>query len=89
MMLLITWLSVTEILYVKPPVKPETYLLWVGPFMLLAGGIIILLVNLKKRKTVVADTPLSEEEHKKLESILHQAPHSEQSSSIKKEGEDK
>ena len=73
----------------KPPVKPETYLLWVGPFLLLAGGLVLLMGNLRKRKTVVVDTPLSEEEHKKLESILHEAPHSEQSSSDKKEGEDK
>lgn len=67
----------------KPPVKPETYLLWVGPFLLLAGGLIILVVNLKKRKTVVSEAPLSEEEHQKLESILH----SEEKASDSKEGE--
>ena len=55
----------------RPPVKPTTYLLWVGPFLLLAGGIIILVVNLRKRKEIVSDAPLSEEEHQKLESILH------------------
>ncbi len=55
----------------RPPVKPETYLLWVGPFLLLAGGLLLLMVNLKKRKTMVVDTPLSEEEHQKLDSILH------------------
>lgn len=67
----------------RPPVKPETYLLWVGPFLLLAGGLLLLWVNLRKRKTVVVDTPLSEEEHQKLESILH----SENNSSKENEGE--
>ena len=67
----------------RPPVKPTTYLLWVGPFLLLAGGLIILVVNLRKRKELVTDAPLSEEEHQKLESILH----SENKASANKEGE--
>ena len=67
----------------RPPVKPETYLLWVGPFLLLAGGILILVVNLKRRKTMVAETPLSEEDHQKLESLLH----AKKNSSNEKEGE--
>ena len=67
----------------RPPVKPTTYLLWVGPFLLLAGGLIILVVNLRKRKEIVTDAPLSEIEHQKLESILH----SENKTSEKKEGE--
>ena len=57
----------------RPPVKPTTYLLWVGPFLLLAGGLIILVVNLRKRKATVTEAPLSEEEHQKLDSILHSA----------------
>lgn len=67
----------------RPPVKPETYLLWIGPFLLLAGGLLLLMVNLKRRKAMVVDTPLSEEEHQKLDSILH----TEKSSSNDKEGE--
>lgn len=55
----------------RPPVKPTTYLLWAGPFLLLVGGLIILVVNLRKRKELVTDAPLSEAEHQKLESILH------------------
>jgi cytochrome c-type biogenesis protein CcmH len=68
----------------RPPVKPTTYLLWVGPFLLLAGGLIILVVNLRKRKELVPDTLLTEEEHQKLDSILH----SQNKSSDKKEGGD-
>jgi cytochrome c-type biogenesis protein CcmH len=33
----------------KPPVKPETYLLWFGPFLLLAAGILVWLVVLRRR----------------------------------------
>ena len=67
----------------RPPVKPETYLLWVGPFLLLAGGILILVVNLKKRKTMVSDAPLSDEEHQKLESLLH----AQKNMSVEQQGE--
>ena len=51
--------------------KPTTYLLWVGPFVLLAGGMLLLMFNLKKRKKVITESPLSDEEHQKLDSILH------------------
>lgn len=67
----------------RPPVKPTTYLLWVGPFLLLAGGLIILVVNLRKRKELVTEAPLSQEEYQKLESILH----SENKTSEGKKGE--
>jgi cytochrome c-type biogenesis protein CcmH len=33
----------------KPPVKPVTYLLWFGPFLLLAGGLVVWLVVLRRR----------------------------------------
>lgn len=55
----------------RPPMKPTTVLLWVGPFLLLAGGMLLLGVNLKKRKKLVVDAPLNDEEHQKLDSILH------------------
>jgi cytochrome c-type biogenesis protein CcmH len=54
----------------RPPVKPTTYLLWAGPFLLFVMGLILLVANLKKRKTVVADAPLSDEESQRLQSIL-------------------
>ncbi|MES2297046.1 MAG: cytochrome c-type biogenesis protein [Pseudomonadota bacterium] len=34
----------------KPPVKRITWLLWFGPFALLAGGIALLMVNLRRRR---------------------------------------
>ena len=33
----------------KPPVKPVTYLLWFGPFLLLAGGLVVWVVVLRRR----------------------------------------
>jgi cytochrome c-type biogenesis protein CcmH len=33
----------------KPPVKPLTYLLWFGPFLLLAAGLAVWLVVLRRR----------------------------------------
>lgn len=33
----------------RPPVKPETWLLWFGPFMLLALGLVVLVRTLKNR----------------------------------------
>ena len=54
----------------RPPIKPTTYLLWVGPLLLLVVGFTILMINLKRRKTVIADAPLSEEEHAQIDSLL-------------------
>ena len=33
----------------KPPVKPVTYLLWFGPFLLLAAGLVVWLLVLRQR----------------------------------------
>ncbi len=60
----------------RPPLKPTTYLLWFGPFLLLAGGLAALLYYLKRRqssyKRVVRDEALSEEERLSAEAILKQ-----------------
>jgi len=39
----------------KPPVKPATWLLWFGPFVLLAGGLVALLLTLRKRATLIEE----------------------------------
>jgi cytochrome c-type biogenesis protein CcmH len=41
----------------KPPVKSTTYALWFGPFLLLAGGIIVWLVVLRRRARIGAMQP--------------------------------
>jgi cytochrome c-type biogenesis protein CcmH len=54
----------------RPPMKPTTYLLWVGPFILLVVGVMLLISNLKKRKRIIADAPLSDDESDRLQSLL-------------------
>lgn len=57
----------------RPAVKKTTYLLWGGPFLLLVIGLTVLFINLRRRKTLVADdTPLSAEEAQKLNNLLHE-----------------
>ena len=41
----------------KPPVKATTYLLWFGPFVLLAGGAFVWLVVLRRRARAEAQAP--------------------------------
>lgn len=53
----------------KPLVKPKTYLLWFGPFLILAFVLLFLLFVIKKQKGT-SSTNLSDEEQRKLNSIL-------------------
>lgn len=53
----------------KPLVKPKTYLLWFGPFLILAFVLLFLLFSIKKQKGT-SSTNLSDEEQRKLNSIL-------------------
>ena len=54
----------------KPPVKPTTYLLWFGPFVLLLGGTLLLYRYLKHRREIIQDQPLTAAEHKRAEELL-------------------
>jgi cytochrome c-type biogenesis protein CcmH len=56
----------------KPPMKPTTYLLWFGPALLVVIGLVVLFTTLRKRsQRLVASAPLSEDEHKKVDALLH------------------
>src|SRR6267142_3543095 len=46
----------------RPPVKPTTYLLWFGPFILLVIGLCVLYRYVKKRRTLITEQPLSPDE---------------------------
>ena len=59
------------ILY-RPPVKPITYLLWFGPFLMMIGGLIFLVRQLKHRRQLIADEPLSQNERRRAEELLNQ-----------------
>jgi cytochrome c-type biogenesis protein CcmH len=55
------------ILY-QPPLKGSTWLLWVGPALLLIIGVIVLQRHLRGRR--VDQTPLSAAEHERATSLL-------------------
>ncbi len=54
----------------RPPVKPATYALWFGPFILLAAGLAILYRYLGQRRRMIQDHPLSADERRQAEQLL-------------------
>nr|WP_255532869.1 cytochrome c-type biogenesis protein [Polynucleobacter sp. CS-Odin-A6] len=57
----------------RPPVKPITWLLWIGPFVILLAGIIGLLVYLRRRNLNVPSTTLSAEDNRRIDALLKDA----------------
>jgi len=57
----------------RPPVKPTTWLLWIGPFVILLAGIIGLMVYLRRRNQSVPSTTLSEEDNRRIDALLKDA----------------
>ncbi|MFQ5642579.1 MAG: cytochrome c-type biogenesis protein [Thiogranum sp.] len=53
----------------NPPVKPSTYILWYGPFALLAIGLLALLRTLKRRSKQTT-SGFSAEEQERLKQVL-------------------
>jgi cytochrome c-type biogenesis protein CcmH len=59
----------------RPRVSPLTYLLWGGPFLLMAIGVVVLLVYLRRRNRAMAGTQqLSEEDTRRAEALLKEEP---------------
>lgn len=62
----------------RPPLKASTYLLWFGPFLLLAGAVAALVVYLRRRGSRVeasaesAAKALSAEERRQADALLKQ-----------------
>jgi cytochrome c-type biogenesis protein CcmH len=54
----------------KPSFSTQNMLLWVGPFILLIIGIAMLLFQIRKRRQVVSDTPLSAEDSARIDELL-------------------
>ena len=54
----------------RPPVKPTTYLLWFGPFVLLLAGLAILFRYVKQRRDSINDQPLTKDEHARVAELL-------------------
>jgi cytochrome c-type biogenesis protein CcmH len=54
----------------RPPVKPTTWLLWFGPFLLLAASVTALIIFLRRRGQLTAALPLSNDDKKRADLIL-------------------
>ena len=55
----------------RPPVKPTTWLLWIGPFIILLIGIAGLLTYLRRRNNAVSNIPLSDDDNKRIDALLN------------------
>lgn len=54
----------------RPPVRPTTYLLWFGPFLLLVIGMVILYKYVRQRRDLIVPQPLSKDEKRRAEELL-------------------
>jgi cytochrome c-type biogenesis protein CcmH len=61
-----------DFILLRPPVKPGTYLLWFGPFAVLALGALgaALYLRRSRRAPQQAPAPLSREERRRLQKLL-------------------
>lgn len=58
----------------RPPVKPTTWLLWLGPFLLLGGGLFALIAFLRRQKRAhPTPAPLSDEQRHRAQALLDQS----------------
>lgn len=55
----------------RPPVKPITWLLWIGPFVILVIGIAFLFSYLRRRNTLASTKTLSPEDNQKIDALLN------------------
>jgi len=55
----------------RPPVKPLTWLLWIGPFVILGIGIAGLLTYLRRRNNSVPNVILTDSDNQKIDALLN------------------
>jgi cytochrome c-type biogenesis protein CcmH len=58
----------------RPPLKPTTVLLWVGPFALLVLAATVLAVNIRRRRASVQPEELSAEQAERARALLDELP---------------
>ena len=56
----------------KPPVKARTYLLWAGPFVLLIGGVLIVIMLVRRRAQSTPESQLTDQDKQRLTSLLNE-----------------
>lgn len=54
----------------RPRVTPTTYVLWFGPFILLAVGLLVLYRQLKQRRKQITQDPLTDQDRRRLDELL-------------------
>ena len=54
----------------RPPVKPTTWVLWLGPFALMLVGVMALVVYLRRRSREVALETMTDEERQQANALL-------------------
>lgn len=61
-----------DFVLLKPPFKPITYALWLGPglFLLLAGAGVAVFLRRQSRRAPTAEAPLDDDERRRLDSLL-------------------
>jgi cytochrome c-type biogenesis protein CcmH len=58
----------------RPRVKPITWLLWAGPFVLMIAGVVVLMMYLRRRNRATAQVAtLSQDEASRAEALLKEA----------------
>lgn len=55
----------------RPPVKPVTLLLWIGPFVILGVGIAGLLMYLRHRNSSASSIVLTDADNQKIDALLN------------------
>jgi cytochrome c-type biogenesis protein CcmH len=62
-----------EFVLYRPRVEPLTWLLWAGPFAVMIGGIVILLMYVRRRNRAAAQASLSPDEASRADALLGEA----------------
>lgn len=59
-----------EFVLYRPPLKTNTVLLWIGPFVLLGIALLMLTLNVKRRKRAAQPPVMSDEDRAKARALL-------------------
>ena len=50
--------------------KPITWMLWIGPFVLMVAGVMALFIYMRRRNRAISDVALTDEERKRADALL-------------------
>ena len=62
-----------EFVLYRPRVEPLTWLLWAGPFTVMIGGIVMLMMYVRRRNRAAAQASLSLDEASRADALLGEA----------------